>query len=239
MTIRSTSPLTEEQVIEVLHMLDEGFSHRTIAEKFGVGRKVVSRIHTGETWREFSHHYAKEKPDQITIPLLGLSNDFCDLHDEITAVKNNFGLNYNQPIHWGWFESWDGLHSVVSDGYIIWESSDLVTYAQQLVLTGIKGEPVWADKAEELPSFECEDIMSMPVGGQYTVVSQDNGIVKLTRGDRCVYLQQKYVDIAKRMKLDIREVRQKCNLVYFTRLKPKSSLNPTHVVIACASTLEA
>jgi hypothetical protein len=236
MSVRSTSALTEEQVIRILDMLDSGVLPRVIAEEFGVSRKAICRIHTGRTWRELTTRYNKEKPGQVT--MLGLPIKFCELHDEVTAVKNHFGLSFKQPIYWGWFESWDGLHSVVSDGYIIWESTDLVKYAQKLADTGITGDPVWADKVEELPTFELEDIMSMPTGRKFKIEPCENGIVKLSTKYRCLHIQQKYVDIAAKMKLEIREAYRSDNLVYFTRTKPKSIINPTHVVIACCSTLE-
>ena len=124
--------------------------HRLIALEFGVSKKTISRNNTGETWREVSLRSGIRPPPTQTIPsVIGVSAQFCDLHDEIIAIKNHFALAFQQPIYWGWFEGWDGLHSLVSDGYIVWESIDLVRYAQKIASTKIQGSPVWADKVEE------------------------------------------------------------------------------------------
>jgi len=240
-TIRPTAILTEANVVKILERLKQKIPHRLIAMEFGVSKKTISRINTGETWREVSLRYGAHPPTQIIIPvinLVGLSTKFCDLHDEITAIKNHFALSFQQPIYWGWFEGWDGLHSLVSDGYIIWESADLVKYAQKIADTGIKESPVWANKLEELPTFELEHFMTQPVGERFDVTMEDDDIVRLAVGHRTVFLREKYVKLAAKMKLEIREAEKRSDIIYLTRNKPKSKSDPMPIVIACISTLQ-
>ena len=219
MLLRPTAVLTEEQVIIILEMLKNKIPHHVIAKEFKVSSKTISRISTGETWKEMSSKYKLQIPSQAIMPL----TEYYNLHDEVVAVKNHFGLCFNQPLYWGWFEAWDGLHSVVSDGYIIWESTDLVKFAIKLSNTGIKGHPVWADLAEELPTFELEDIMTQSVGNKLHFI--DAGV------------PQKYVNIANKMKLEIREGGKET--IYLTKRKIRSKSNPTNIVIACIMKQEA
>ena len=236
MTVHPTAILTESNVMEILDRLQSGIPHRLIAAEFGVSKKTIGRINTGETWREVSLRYGARPPAQLG--LIGLSTEFCDLHDEITAIKNHFALAFRQPIYWGWFESWDGLHSLVSDGYIIWESSDLVKYARKIAALGIQGDPVWTEKLDELPTFELEALMTCPVGEHFTVDTSSGDFAKLTGAGRTIYLRQKYLNIAAKMKLEVREAVGNPSIVYLTRNKPKSKSDPQPFVIACCSTLQ-
>ena len=236
---KPTAILTEANVIEILERLKHKVPHRLLAAEFGVSKKTISRINTGETWREVSLRFGGQPPTQLTtstiINLAGLSTAFCDLHDELIAVKNHFGLTFRQPLYWGWFEGWDGLHALVSDGYIIWESADLVAYAQKVAATGICESPVWADLVEELPTFELESLMTQPIGKRLTVASAVGDIVNLVNGTA---IRQRYMTLAANMKLDVREVLGNPSVVYFTRNKPKSKRDPTPIVIACVSTVQ-
>jgi ligand-binding SRPBCC domain-containing protein len=240
MTPRRT--FTESDVIAILERLQQGIPHRLIAKEFEVSKKTISRINTGETWRGVSLRYKLHHPSapKITpvINLIGLSTEFCDLHDEITGVKNHFALSFNQPIYWGWFEGWDGLHSLASDGYIIWESADLVNYAQKIANTKLTGSPVWAEKIDELPTFELETFMTQPVGELFSINNAIDNIVRLTSPAQTILLQQKYVTVATKMRLDIREAGNRSDIVYLTRNKPKSKNDPMPIVIAGVSTVQ-
>lgn len=239
MTVHPTAILTETDVMQVLERLQTGISHRVIAAEFGVSKKTISRINTGETWREVSLRYGARPPAQVgPLNLVGLSNEFCELHNEIIAIKNHFALAFQQPIYWGWFESWDGLHSVVSDGYIIFESADLVKYAQKIAATGIKGAPVWSEKLDELPTFELEALMTCAVGEPYKVDICGGDIARLIGTKGTVIIRQKYVNVAAKMKLEIREAGDRLDIVYLTRNKPKSKRDPMPFVIACCSTMQ-
>ena len=232
--------LTERDVVAILGMLAEKQTHRQIAKHFKVSTKTVSRINTGETWKDVSLRYNMHVPvHSVPMPqITGASPELCDLLDEIVAVKNHFGFEFSKPLYWGWFRGWDGVHALVSDGYIIWESSDLVTYAKKLAATEIDTHPVFAQQAEELPSFELEDIMSQPVGATYEVDATAGNIVRLKHGEQTVFLRAKYVNIARKMKLAIRVVEGRDDYVYLTRNKPKSPSDPMPIVIACVTTLK-
>lgn len=46
----NAAKLSEEQVGEIRERLEEGESHASIADAFGIGRSTVSNIATGRTW---------------------------------------------------------------------------------------------------------------------------------------------------------------------------------------------
>lgn len=240
--LKLVSTLTEEKVIQILDLLKQSVPHRAIAEDFGVSKKTISRINTGETWKDVSMRYNQRKLSaHIRLPSLNITTiapEIADLIDEITAVKNNFGFDFKQPLYWGWFDAWDGVHSVVSDGYIIWESADLVKYANRLADTNVEESPVYASRAEELPTFELEDIMTLPIGDKYTIDATAGDVVRLTGHKGSIFIRSKYVNIATRLKLDIRMAGKDGNYVYLTKNKPKSPNDPTPIVIACVVTLK-
>lgn len=245
MNARPTAVLTEAQVIEILRRLNTGEFQHNIAADYGVSTKTISRIKTGETWSEVTQRFRSRNPLANAIlpivKIVPLPTETLDLLDEVIAVKNHFGFSFDQPIHWGWFDSWDGLHSVASDGIIMWESADLVKYAQKLALSGVNIHPVWGDMGEELPTFDLEDILTQPVGEKFKVDMETGGAVRLScqcdEKQHVVFLHQRFANIARRMKLDIRRAGKQEQFVYLTKLKPKSPADPMHVVIACVATM--
>ncbi len=241
MNIRPTATLTEPQVIEVLNRLDAGEYQHVIAKDYGVSTKTISRIKTGETWSEVSQRFRSQHPlANITHPIVHITPipaQVIDILDEAIAIKNHFGFDFRQPLHWGWFDGWDGLHAIVSDGIILWESADLVSYAQRLATSGINDHPIWASQAEEMPTFDLEDILTLPVGEKLNIEMETGGVVKLSHKRSQVFLHQRFINIARKMKLDIRLAGNQERFVYLTKLKPKSPLDPMHVVIACVATM--
>ena len=238
MMLRPSATLTEEQVIEILGMLEKRVPYAKIAERYEVLIKSISRIASGETWRSVSVRYGAEhsRAHATMMPLPSKAEEFCDLCDTIVAVKQHFGFKMDQPLHWGWFEGWDGLHSVTSDGYIVWESKDLVAFAQKLVETKINDYPVFADRAEELPTFELEDLMTKGVGRSLIPTLTLGDVVKISNKQKELYIRAKYANIATQLRLDFREV-PGSNFVYLTKNKPKSKNDPLPVVIACITSL--
>ncbi len=240
---RPTAILTEAQVISILELLEDKTPQWKIAEQFKVSKKSINRISTGETWSDISQRYhLKKHPIQPVCNLVPIPDDIADLLDEVTAVKNHFGFSFKQPLYWGWFDSWDGLHSVASDGFIAWESTDLVTYAQKLAKSGVNDTPIYANLAEEIPTFELENMMSHPVGDKFTIEMDSGNIVRLLDSvGRCIFLHQRYVHLATKMRLEIRRAEDVDDVfVYLTKLKPKSrsnDLDPNHIPIACVSTM--
>jgi len=241
MKTRPTATLTEPQVIEVLRRLDAGEYQHVIAKDYGVSIKTISRIKTGETWNEVTQRFRSKHPlaniTQPIIRLMPVKAETIDTIDTVIAIKNHFGFDFAQPIHWGWFDGWDGLHAIASDGIILWESTDLVHYAQHLAESQIDAHPVWANRAEELPTFDLEDIMTLPVGDKFDIELEIDGIAKLTCNKHQAFIQQRFINIARKMKLDIRVAGKQEHFVYLTKQKPKSPLNTVHVVIACLATM--
>lgn len=232
-----TAILTEAQVLEVLNRLDSGELQQDIAAFYKVTPRTISRIKNGKTWTALTQkdraiHNNAKIPIITPIPV-----ETMNLLDEVTAVKNHFGFSFDHPIHWGWFDGWDGLHSIASDGIIMWESADLVTYAQKLAQSGIDESPIWANCAEELPTFDIEDVMTQSVGNIYEPIMEADGFVQLIATPHTAFLHSKFVNISQTMKLDIRVADKTNEYVYLTKHKPKSTKDPTNVVIACVATL--
>lgn len=237
MNPRPTAILTESQVVEILQRLDRGEYQHLIARCYGVSTKTISRIKNGETWSNITQRYRTKDCLLPVIKITPIPIETIDLLDEIIAIKNHFGFSFEHPMHWGWFDAWDGLHSVVSDGIIMWESADLVSYARKLSTCNINKHPVWASYAEELPTFDLEDVMTLPVGDKLRPDTEANGAVKLVCETTAIFLHSKFVNIAHKMKLDIRLAGQSDEFVYLTKLKPKSPVDPTHVVMACVAAM--
>lgn len=242
MNTRPTAVLTEAQVVEIISRLDAGEFQHIIAGDYKVSTKTISRIKTGETWSEITQRYRVKDPlAGARLPLVNVvpvPAITCDLLDKVIAIKNHFGLSFDQPIHWGWFDAYDGLHSVVSDGIIIWESADLVRYAQELAKSSVRKHPVWADLAEELPTFDIETIMTQPVMHKLKpTVEASDGAVQMTYDNRAILLHTKFVNIAQKMNLDIRLAGSSDEYVYLTKRKPKSPADPSHIVIACVAAI--
>lgn len=235
--MRPARILTEETVIQILELLKQKVPQRVIAERFGVCKKTINRLSTGDTWKEVCLRYNQVIHSvHVGVPDLSITSippEIADLMDELAAVKNHFGFDHKQPLYWGWFEGWDGVHSVVSDGYIIWESADLAKYAHKLAQTNIDGPPVYASRADELPTFELEDIMTQTAGDKYTIDACAGDIVRLAGTSNYTYIKSKYANIATSMKLDIRAAGKSNMYVYLTRNKPKSPNDPMPIVIAC------
>jgi hypothetical protein len=240
--MKTPTMLTESKVIQILDLLRQKIPHRVIAQEFGISKKTVSRINTGETWKDVSLRYNQRSPStHVQLPNLNIvpiAPETADLIDELVGVKNTFCLDFKQPIYWGWFEGWDGVHSVISDGYIIWESKDLVDYAKKLAATEINDEPIYADKAEELPTFELADIMTLSVGDKYTIDATAGDVVRLVGKHKSVCLKQRYVQLATRLKLEIRAAGESDEYVYLTRNKSRSASSPLSIVIACVVTIK-
>jgi hypothetical protein len=235
---RTRAILTEDQVVEILGLLQGQMQLSEIAERYHVSVKCISRIVSGEAWQSVSlRHGMHLERHNVPLQIPSLSEEFCDLHNATVAVKQHFGFRMEQPIHWGWFESWDGLHAVTSDGYIIWESKDLVAFAKRLAESKINTYPILSDKAEELPTFELEDIMGQPTGDVLNVTNSLGDMVKLSNTKRELCIRAKYATIATKLKLDFREVQGK-PFVYLTKNKPKAKNDPLPIVIACITTIE-
>jgi hypothetical protein len=243
MSLKPTAVLTEAQVIEILQRLEAGEHQQSIATYYKVSTKTISRIKTGDTWSDVTQRYRVRDPwigsKLPVVRIIPTPASTIDLIDEVVAVKNHFGLRFEYPIYWGWFNSWDGLHSVVSDGIIMWESVDLVSYAQKLAKSGINESPIWADRTDEIPTFDIEDILTHPIGKKLKIDVETGETVQLSCSNESpIYLHPRFINISKRMKLDIRQAGEQQDYVYLTKLKPKSPSDPMHIVIACVATIK-
>jgi len=237
---KAQATLTEEIVLEILAMLERGISQKAIADYYGVSKKTISRINTGETWSELSKRTAAKTlpPHDVALPDVSSPNLLLDLLDEVTGIKNHFGLSFDEPLDWGYFNWYDGLHSVATDGIIAWESSDLTTFALRLASSKILGAPIWSQDARELPTLCLKNLMTQPIGGRYLADSDAGSVVRLVSDDgTIVLLGKKYYDIANKMRFDIRQAGNLSTIVYLSRAKTKTTADTSSVVMACVSVI--
>jgi len=237
---KSQAILIEAMVRDILNMLERGISQRAIAEYYGVSKKTISRINTGETWSELSKRTVAKAlpPHNVALPVIYSPNVLLDLLDEVTSIKNHFGLSFDEPLDWGYFNWYDGLHSIATDGIIAWESSDLTAFALRLASSNILGTPIWSQDARELPTLCLKNLMTQPIGGRYIADSDAGSVVRLIADDETVVLLgKKYYEIANRMKFDIRQAGNRSDIVYLSRAKTKTTADTSSVVMACVSTV--
>lgn len=235
---KSQATLTESSVKEILRLLDRGISHGAIAEEFHVSKKTISRINTGETWSDISKRtIARDPPTHnVAIPSVTSPDKLLDLLDEVTGVKNHFGLSFDRPLNWGYFDWYDGTHSVATDGFIMWESTDLTEFALKLYGSQITGAPIFSDQARELPTFGTKALMTYAIGGRYTVDADAGGVAKLVADDgSSVMLRKKYVEIATKLRFELRQAGDRSDILYFTRAKTKTTSDTASVIMACVA----
>lgn len=244
---KPTAVLTPEQVLEINSLLlvsdpKVRLSQDKIAAIYGVSKKTISRIATGQTWGDVTgRNQPKETPvrDAVvpSLEILKLPEKFIDFLDDLNAVKNHFGFSFDHPLNWGWFDWADGKHHICTDGYIMWESADLVNFAQKVSQSEVNSYPVFASKACELGTFEIEGIMTKPIGKRYVVEYDCGGVVRLiNEQSEVIYLRQKYVAMAQKMKLEIRAAGDDARFIYLTKSRNKLTADTHSVVIACVST---
>ena len=247
---KPTAVLTPAFVLEInaLLMVQDPklrLSQDRIAVMYGVSKKSISRIATGQTWSDVTHrNQPKETPvrDAVVpcLEILKLPEKFIDFLDDLNAIKNHFGFSFDHPLNWGWFDWADGKHHICTDGFIMWESADLVNFAQKMSQSEVNSYPVFASKSCELGMFEIEKIMTKPIGKRYVVDLDCGGVVRLiNEQNQVIYLRQKYVAMAVKMKLEIRASGTDDRFVYFTKSRNRMTADTSSVVIACVSTMQS
>ena len=247
---KPTAILTPALVLEIDALLmvrdpKVRVSQDIIAAKYGVSKKSISRIATGQTWSDVTHrNQPKETPvrDAVVpcLEILKLPEKFIDFLDDLNAIKNHFGFSFDHPLNWGWFDWADGKHHICTDGFIMWESADLVNFAQKVAQSEVNSYPVFAVQAREVGTFEIEHIMTKPIGKRYVTDLDCGGVVRLiNEQNEVIYLRQKYVAMAVKMKLEIRAAGTDSRFVYFTKSRHKMTADTSSVVIACVSTMQS
>jgi hypothetical protein len=227
---RPNAQLDSEKVEGIwkrLKRIKQGYredSQGEIARDFGVSKKTISRISTQETWRDVTERYdyrlLNEQRAITDIPTLpSVPAELADLHDDLTQQKTLRGLSTELPLHWGWYEAWDGLHGIATDGIVLWEDLLMVELARRAHASGISDHPIYGLNAHELPTFTLIDIMCHPLGEALRVEETfSNGVAKLATADGfVVYLQDKFVRLAKDRKLSIYSADNDPSFVFLTK----------------------
>ena len=221
-------------------------TQKEMAECLQVSMKTISRVLTGQTWRDETQlnkpRDAGRGPASITYKTRqDDAEEMCDFLDDLTAIKNHFALSFDHPLFWGWFDWQDGKHSICSDGFIMWESTSLVNFAQRVKVAEINSHPFFSHKADELPTFEITEIMTKPIGPKFVTDAEAGGIVRLiSEGEKntVVFLRQKYVALAQKHKMEIRAAGDDPRFVYLTKARNKQTADTQSVVMACVSTMK-
>lgn len=243
-TAKLTSADVQFMLVNAQLPKDQRLTQKSLAERFGVSMKTISRVLTGQTWRDETQiNKPKEphkKPQSIKVKAENNNTEIvCSLLDELVAVKNTFAFIFDKPIHWGWFDWEDGLHCVASDGFILWESADLVDFAQKIHAAQLNCHPFYSSNAKEIGTFDLTELMTKPIGEKFTIDALCGGIVRLI-GEKTktnIFLRQRYIEQAQKHKLEIRAAGKNSGFVYFTKSKTRFSSDVQSYVIACVSTM--
>lgn len=252
MTDKPNAKLSEDQVWAILVRLrkikqgnfDKDNQER-IAKDFKIEKKTVSRIHTGKTWESVKQKF-DEEPDHRAdmLPQIALVRSYdpsvLELIDIITSVKDHFALCHTSPLHYGKFDWIDGIHSVVTDGIIVWESVSLYRLARQIEKTKVNDAPLFARKVNELPTFELAALLTHhPM--DYRFISFEHsaeGVVRMTgENDKTVFLQEKYFNLIDRDGFQVYAAGDRTDIVYLTKTR-ETKHNENVIIHACVATMQ-
>lgn len=247
MTDKPNATLTDDLVWDILlrlHKIDNGNpdtdTQAKIANAYGVEKKTISRIKTGKTWRSLKQRFDEQSSVHFNRSVEaeeGLRTE--NMIADIGGAKETFGLDTERPLHFGRYEWYDGVHWIASDGFILWESLPLYDLAVRAEASGIKGYPVFAHKACELPTFKLSDIMTRPVGDTLVkdLESGDGWVRLISDESKTVFIKSQYMEIAERQKFDINLAGYDLDFVYFTQTKTTRHTEDI-VIFACVATME-
>lgn len=242
--------LTEEDVWDVLVRLHkikhkgnpDSDSLEAIAKTYKVNKKTISRIQDGKTWRSVKLRFDSDPDYRVDSPVMFLQSypdETLNLLEDVPRAKTRFGLAHDKPLYYGRFDGYDGVHWVVTDGMILWESQSLYHLAVKIAESGIKEHPLYAAKVEELPTFEIAALMTFPFEDKLVEREDFNtGVSRLTsEAGHPVLLRAHYMHLYDRDRFDAYLVGDRKNFVYFT--KTKTTRNSEHTVIhAVVATME-
>lgn len=234
---RPSAQLTEGDVTAIWNRIEcirhgnvEKDSQGRIAIDYGVNKKTINRIATGETWsdvtnklRQDQENYRKTVVKVDTLP--SVPTTLADLCDEAYAAKTSWCLDYERPIHWGFYDAWNGKHSVATDGIILWEDPRLVGLAQKFAESGVNEHPLLASNAEELDTFSLFTVLTRPIGQEYRLGEEfGTGITQLISPQgKVVCVRSKFVKLATKNKCQFRQAGDTLDFVYLTKSKTERS----------------
>lgn len=242
---KPNASLNDDQVWEILIRLREidgtnpnNDTQAQIAADYRVEKKTISRIKNGETWGSLKLRFDERHNCQSASASFP-GDDTLDLLDTIGKVKTAWGLDVETPLHFGRYDWIDGVHWVVTDGTILWESYDLFNLATKAEGSGIEEHPVFARMACELPTFQLSKIMTRPVGDKFVEREEFNtGVVRLTSEEgRTVFLKAQYIEIIDRLKLDVHIAGRQLKFVYLVQTKTTPH-KEDQVIFAAVATVE-
>lgn len=247
---RPSAQLTEEDVVEIWRRI-ENIRHGNVAKDsqgkiaadYKVSKKTINRIALRETWGEVTSGIQKKEAERrrgvIKVDTLASVPDHvADLCDSIYAAKTAWGLSYDLPIHWGYYDAWDGKHSVATDGIIIWEDPRLVEFALKVAETKLDDATILASNATELDTFALSSVMTRPVGSDALKIGEtaQNGISHLITPEGVVVcIQTKFVALATKHRCEFRQAGDQLDFVY---LMKRQSARGEPVLVAAIASME-
>lgn len=217
-------------------------SQGKIGIDFNVSKKTISRIALKETWRDITDRLeTQEERRHIDVGFIAtlpsIPTSLGDLLDSLVAIKNDWCLSFDFPLSWGWYDAWDGVHGVATDGIIMWRDPRLVAFAQTLAASGVNEPPILAGGAHELPTFDLIEIMERPLMAPYKVGESFNvGITSLlTEKNEVVCVQSKFVSLAERHKCQFYQAGSERHYVYLAKA---ASIRSDPVLLAAIAIME-
>lgn len=199
-------------------------SQGKIGADYSVSKKTIGRIALKESWKEVTDRLenqdAHSRMSYLDLPALpSVPEEIADLWDYVAKAKVNNILSPESALLWGWYDSWDGKHHVVTDGVIMWDNPRLVELALKLKASNIDELPFLASNAVELPTFALSSVMTLPIGPAYQKGDEfTGGIVQLiSEKGGVVCIQSKFFHFAETHKYQLCQAGDSNQIVYLTK----------------------
>lgn len=197
--------MTDADALQIVADKD-AYTPQELAVQHGISAKTVRRILRGETWSDVTG-VPRVVVDPVRVrpyPDNILSALSGTAYSR--AVRDFFGFDPVGHLGWAIYDCWDGLGHLATDGTVAWRCPILSAYVARI-------------GGEELPTVGARRIMSLSIGD--LLENAEIGI------------DNKYIALAKRHNLEIREAIGADEFVYLTKARTRAGAD--HFSEVCAA----
>lgn len=245
----SESPLSREDVAYIKEMglrKEQGLksvSQAQLARELGVSEKTISRIIHNKTHkdvaprvqildqhRELAAYFALH-PEEAALPHVP-EEEVCT-GNALIEFKNKYRFDTKRPLFWGWYEDFNGIHGVVSDGVLILLDNTpypFIRFAKHAKEMKLDEAPWFSSKACELPTFALRDLMTEPPGLQlfFACDLPEDCVLVVTEDKAGEYIiKRKFLELADKRGYHLREAGENPGYIYMTQRVKNSPSDPT------------
>lgn len=244
MELNAQSPLTEQDVRAIWLRLDrmrhgcKDDSQRAIAEQYRVSKKTISRIATKTSWGKLTDRIDRELEDLhktvVNVIVPSTPSETAQLWNEADSIKRAFCFDVNAPLHWGMYDSWDGVQHVATDGFIAWKSVELYNLARKLHSMKINEPPFMSSESHELNTWGLALLLDTPLGVPIVNIEMTGtGVAKAPIAPFGVrYIPEALVKAAKTKKYRFYTARNRSDVVLLAKISYTNSDPEVVAVIA-------